>query len=281
MLVLAALPVAVSPAAPRRSLQEAPQHLRWSTTYDTFFPDSRGWINMGLSIYSEMWPGGCSEHATGPGGCGLQAKLAAWKQFGIPSFYDLCDHPCQQSTCPNITNASAPWGEFGSCPIWRKGDGLLPGWEAALEKQVAQQIKPHFGDGKALRGVFLGDELCCWVTDCWNNGLPQLASKLRTLLGADAVLYTNECTPRLQHTGNASWASVQVPKDLDLISVDIYGGPAYGGRDEVAAVRQQYEHGLLPKLHSGQQALLVPGLFVSTCASSFQAAAAVRRARRF
>ena len=161
MLALAALPVAVSPAAPRRSLQEAPQHLRWSTTYDTFFPDSRGWINMGLSIYSEMWPGGCSEHATGPGGCGLQAKLAAWKQFGIPSFYDLCDHPCQQSTCPNITNASAPWGEFGSCPIWRKGDGLLPGWEAALEKQVMLQIKPHFGDGKALRGVFLGDELCC------------------------------------------------------------------------------------------------------------------------
>jgi hypothetical protein len=137
----------------------APHHLRWSTTYDTFFPESQGWINMGLSIYSEMWPGGCSDHhgGTGPGGCGLQAKLAAWEQFGIPSFYDLCDHPCQQSICPNITNASSPWGEFGSCPIWRKGDGLLPGWEAALEKQVAQQIKPHFGKGKALRGVFLGE----------------------------------------------------------------------------------------------------------------------------
>ena len=114
---------------------------------------------MGLSIYSEMWPGGCSDGGTGPGGCGLQAKLAAWEQFGIPSFYDLCDHPCQQSICPNITNASSPWGEFGSCPIWRKGDGLLPGWEAALEKQVAQQIKPHFGKGKALRGVFLGESL--------------------------------------------------------------------------------------------------------------------------
>ena len=110
----------------------------------------------------------------------------------------------------------------------------------------------------------LGDELCCWVADCWNRGLPELASKLRALLGENAVLYANECTPRLQHTGNASWESVQVPADLDLISVDIYGGPAYGGgRDEVSEVRQQYEHGLLPKLHSGQQALLVPGLFVS------------------
>ena len=148
--------LAVSTAAHRRSNVQAPgQHLRWSTTYDTFFPDSRGWINMGLSIYSEMWPGGCSDGGTGPGGCGLQAKLAAWTQFGIPSFFDLCDHPCQQSTCPNITNASSPWGEFGSCPIWRKGDGLLPGWEAALETQVAQQIKPHFGSGKVRKRHFL------------------------------------------------------------------------------------------------------------------------------
>jgi hypothetical protein len=73
------------------------------------------------------------------------------------------------------------------------------------------------------------------------------------------VLYSNECIPRLQHTGNASWGAIQIPIDLDLISVDIYAGirPGSSGLDEVAAVREQYEHGLLPKLHPGQQAMLV------------------------
>ena len=91
------------------------------------------------------------------------------------------------------------------------------------------------------------------MTDCWNNQLSKLATKLRMLLGADAVLFANECVPRLQHTGNASWSAVRVPEDLDLISVDIYDGyrPGSSGLDEVAAVRQQYEHGLLPKLHAG------------------------------
>ena len=184
--LLVVLGLAVAAALPAARAAAHQQHLRWSSTYDTFFPDSRGWINMGLSIYRESWPGGCGG-AAGPGSCGLQAKLAAWEQFGIPSFYDLCDHPCSQRYCPNITNASSPWGETRSCPIWQRGVGLLPGWEMALETQVAQQIKPHFGQGKALRGVFLGDELCCWVTECWNHQLSKLATKLRALLGAGAV----------------------------------------------------------------------------------------------
>ena len=75
------------------------------------------------------------------------------------------------------------------------------------------------------------------------------------------MLYSNECTPRLEHTGNASWANITVPAALDLISVDIYASytPGSSGAEEVAAVREQYEHGLLPRLGPAQQAMLVPG----------------------
>ena len=115
-LMGAAAQRAAAPAAP------APEHLHWSSTYDTFFPaaESHRWLNMGLSVYRQSWPGGCGG-AAGPDSCGLQAKLAAWEQFGIPSFYDLCDHPCSQRDCPDITNASAPWGEARACPIWQRG----------------------------------------------------------------------------------------------------------------------------------------------------------------
>ena len=185
-------------------------HLRWSSFYDTDYPAMRGTINMGLNADQFQFPAGhCAPNTPGPTGCGLRAKLAAWEQFGksprhcchlgcilqrvpaislrtgMTSFYDLCDHPSATSPRPpNISNASTPWSEDGACPIFNRGDGLVDGWEAALERQVATQIMPHFGPGKALRGVFLGDELCCWVVDCWNTQLVSTAACKRLLLWA-------------------------------------------------------------------------------------------------
>eukprot|EP01051_Picozoa_sp_SAG22_P010925 SAG22_NODE_1014_length_6027_cov_3.998988_8_plen_108_part_00 len=104
---------------------------------------------MGLNADQFQWPSKCAVQQPGPAGCGLKAKLAAFEQFGMTSFYDLCDHPSSARYPPNITNASAPWSEDGYCAIWQRGVGLLPGWEAALERQVAAQIAPHFGAGKA------------------------------------------------------------------------------------------------------------------------------------
>jgi hypothetical protein len=74
------LAVAVALATVPATATLAPPHLRWSSVYDTSFPAGRGWINMGLSVYRESWPGGCVEHASGPTGCGLQAKLGPWSQ---------------------------------------------------------------------------------------------------------------------------------------------------------------------------------------------------------
>lgn len=45
---------------------------------------------------------------------------------------------------------------------------------------------------KALRGVFLGDEICCSNATCWDAALKPVTEKLRTLLGKEAIIYTNE-----------------------------------------------------------------------------------------
>ena len=45
---------------------------------------------------------------------------------------------------------------------------------------------------KALRGVFLGDEICCMNATCWDTALKPVTEKLRKLLGKEALIYTNE-----------------------------------------------------------------------------------------
>ena len=65
--------------------------------------------------------------------------------------------------------------------MWATSSGLLPGWEAVVE-EIVQQFKPVFGPGKAIRGVMIGDELCCRNVTCWKQYVP-LTEKLRSELG--------------------------------------------------------------------------------------------------
>ena len=85
-LMGAAAQRAAAPAAP------APEHLHWSSTYDTFFPaaESHRWLNMGLSVYRQSWPGGC----------GLQATLAAWGAVRHPLVLRLVPPPVQPARLP-------------------------------------------------------------------------------------------------------------------------------------------------------------------------------------
>ena len=89
--------------------------------------------------------------------------------------------------CGRDTSPTAP--RVPGAIFW-KGAGLAPGWEASLEALVASDIKPHLGPAKALRGVFLGDEICCMNTSCWDTTLRPVTEKLRLLLGPSALLYT-------------------------------------------------------------------------------------------
>ena len=59
--------------------------------------------------------------------------------------------------------------------------------EASLEALVEDKIRPNFGSRKALRGVFVGDELCCRNANCWHSAGLVLSSSRRiqrlTVLG--------------------------------------------------------------------------------------------------
>ena len=101
----------------------APPHLRYMSMYGFDAPKMQGWINMGME---------------GP----LQDKLAAWSQYRIPSLYGKLP---SSASCADAEGV-----------IFQRGHGLCPGWEASLETLAAKEILPHLGEGKALRGVFLG-----------------------------------------------------------------------------------------------------------------------------
>ena len=163
----------------------------------------------------------------------LAAKLDAYSRWRLPSF-------------------------FGDLPggIFERGRGLAPGWEEVLDRVVNESILPHFGPGKALRGVFLGDEICCMNVSCWVAALAPVAARLRAALGPSAVLYTNECAANLTRLGG-------VPEALDLVSVDVYAGflPGTQGSEEYERARMVYEQNVFPNLRSHQQVMLVPGVF--------------------
>ena len=100
-----------------------------------------------------------------------------------------------------------------------------------MEKIATQEILPYLG--KQYRGVFLGDEICCSNVTCWDTALAPVAAKFRTLLGPDAIIYTNEC---------ANKGIQNVPEAFDLISVDTYAGYTPGSHGGDEADRNTHPH---------------------------------------
>ena len=140
----------------------AQNHLTVMSFYGFDAPKMQGWVNLGME-----------------GEGGLEAKLDAWTRYKIPSLY-----------------GKLPSSEVHGCTdavggIFQFGHGLCPGWEASLEALAKNTILPNFGPDKALRGVFVGDELCCRNVTCWQSGLAPVAKKIRSLLGPEAIIYTN------------------------------------------------------------------------------------------
>eukprot|EP01079_Euglenida_sp_SAG-EU17-18_P007972 gene7972-7372_t len=115
---------------------------------------------------------------------------------------------------------------------------VFPDWEDKLDAWLGM-LRPGFVNGTFL-GVFLGDEICCSgvptlathalaslrclplvasgstsaVSPVPLEDLTKVADALRTALGPDPVLYTNECSVM------GKWPSV--PASLDYISIDFY-----------------------------------------------------------
>lgn len=194
-------------------------HLSVSSFYGFDPASQHSWMN--LNYY-------------GPNGDTVQAQLDAWDKYGTPSL-------------------------FGNLPLFNRSNGgsLYPGWEQEVEG-IVSELRPNFGPGRAFRGIFLGDEICCRNTECYAASLAPAAAKLRELLGKDAILATNECALDPPKGGYPD-----IPADFDLWSVDTYNGffPGSRGADEVAQAKRDYERGVFPFLKPHQKAMLVPGMF--------------------
>ena len=149
----------------------------------------------------------------------------------------LCSLPC----------ASYGHDQYVLCDDWR---GRL--------KTLGGLLKPHFAS-KAVRGIFIGDELL--HMSLGYGTLVSFSLALRTEFGSDAILYANM---------EGSWLTndklfPRVPASWDLISADDYWNsehtdPATAGFEVSAKI---YTDHLLPKLAPHQRALLVPGTFAS------------------
>eukprot|EP01051_Picozoa_sp_SAG22_P019114 SAG22_NODE_3425_length_1719_cov_1.348148_1_plen_401_part_00 len=216
---------------PNGTLPGNGSHLKYMGVYDFEPPQQAGWTNLGLTFY-HGWPT--------PNDTGLPGQLAAWGRYKIPSLYYM-----------EITGAQAK--------IWQPGVGLLPGWEAHVEAEVAK-FRPHFGAGKAVRGVALGDEMCCRNVTCWEQYVPY-TQKLRALLGKQAILYTNECWLGPKPAGGMG--QVTIAPEFDLFSVDTYQCFLLIRRTPRSTPYPTlFPHAtLFPLMLPHQQALIVAGTF--------------------
>jgi hypothetical protein len=166
----------------------------------------------------------------------------------------------------NAATSDAFWTKYGTpsllpmpeAGVFKRGAGLVPGWQAVLEAFAANVVLPRMANRTAI-GVFLGDEICCYNTSCWHGQLYPMSAKLRSLLGPRAILYENECgTPVLFDQLD------KIPPDLDWISIDGYWGyePGRpGGATEAHFGRAFAEKYIYPRMSPSQKLMVVPGTF--------------------
>jgi hypothetical protein len=102
----------------------------------------------------------------------------------------ICDEFFAQGI-PSLITMPRSW-HAGDGGVYKKGQGLVSGWEAKLEEFTSEVVLPRMQNKTAV-GVFLGDEICCHNSSCWHDQLYPLSAKLRALLGPNAILYENEC----------------------------------------------------------------------------------------
>ena len=136
---------------------------------------------------------------------------------------------------------------------------LLPTWNETLTAFVTDLVLPRLRNN-TLRGVFLGDEICCHNAPCWKEVLTPLSSALRRLLGPKALLYENECGDSISTLPPGEFLS----PDLDLVSIDVYqdylpSSPI--SPKEALSARHFAETEMYPRMHPHQRIMFVPGTF--------------------
>ena len=116
--------------------------------------------------------------------------------------------------------------------------------------------------------LFLTERFCTQDEVVASHGVPfnnytNVVSRLRELVGPDAILMANEGSDlwdwaQTPHDGEARF---QVAKDLDFFSIDFYDGWNVDGMWEYKMVRALYETQVFPAMAPHQRAFVVPGTF--------------------
>jgi hypothetical protein len=163
-------------------------------------------------------------HEVAPGGRMSSLKyIAEWCHIGCLNI--TTSHTWANLAIPKHDNARTTDGFFSdyntpsilpmpAAGVWTRNVGMDAGWEAVLDKFATEEVLPRLANKTAI-GVFLGDEMCCRNTSCWHTTMSPISAKLRSLLGKEAILWSNECgIPALFDKLD------KIPPDLDWISID-------------------------------------------------------------
>ena len=162
----------------------------------------------------------------------LEAKLNAYSRWQLPSF-------------------------FGDLPsgIFVRGHELAPGWEQVLDRVVNESILPHFGPGKALRGVSLVTRSAAWMS---HAGRAHCRLWWRSSGPFSGVIHQ-----RVRRKPEPTGWGVRGPGP-DRCRCVSWLSPRHAGSEEYARARAMDKQNVFPNPRSHRQLMLMPGVFASS-----------------
>jgi hypothetical protein len=221
----------------------------WLTFYGLNASEQHAWANLATSVAH-----GVSKAGVGGGALSVNGSLlSAWREYRMPGMLDIEDIA----------------GGFDDGLWIRRGyntSHVNPQWKTLLNP-LLDDAMPWLEAG-ALRGIFLGDEVCCGGIPV--SDLQVVASYVKGRINhTGAFLYVNECEDtfaglggNLNQKGIAYAGYIHganaLPAAIDYVSADIY---TPNEATESVAAKAVYERLIYPTLHPHQRVWLVPGLF--------------------
>ena len=217
----AAACVVLTAAVPEREHVRAEQHealpplvphLGFMSYFSFNPPLMTGWVTHGVDFYCDDATLPCPKEDTAFG-TQINASQAAWRRYRIPSLYpslasvdglmvrgvglrqgweDVLDNVMRAEILPNYVRAKSPFRLLLELQELQ-AEELERLSFFCQELFCSRKGAAAQGPDRFLRGVFLGDEVCCGATaaKCWAEGYAPLTRKIRQYLGPDAIIYAN------------------------------------------------------------------------------------------
>ena len=253
--------------------QPPPSHLKFFSFYshgdDPVLTAQRGIVNVRLGhdaaydTHRQWW----TRRSDGSLATNFSNVIAGHRRFGMASFLDIEELVWNRSLYPAV-------------PAFTTTD------YKAMISAVVRAATPLLASG-AVRGLFLGDELCCTGTSPEN--LTAVANfcraRLQTAGHGSADVYINECARSFIGAGEwgggewPGWIKGKIPEGLTLVSLDNYMlanatnkttrqvTPYWSA--EVQRVQKLYKLAFPPeRLHPHQRLMVVPGLYGNDSATA-------------